>query len=135
MSSQAWRLHETMHDLGLVDTKLSSFNEEEVKRLIGVALLCTQASPLLRPHMSRVVAMIAGDIEVPEVTTRPGYLTELHLTDLSLSSNFASSDFSKASTSNYSQDSGVSSTSMAVFSGGSPSPSQPLVRSTIAEGR
>ena len=122
-----------MRDLELIDPGLSSFNEREARRLIGVALLCTQASPMLRPHMSRVVAMLTGDIEVAEVTTRPGYLTEWHLKDLS--SNFMSSDFSKASNSNYSQESGTSSTSMLVRYSPSPSPSQPLVNSVISEGR
>ena len=72
-----------MCDLELVDPGLSAFDEKEARRLIGVALLCTQASPMLRPPMSRVVAMLTGDIEVAEVTTRPGYLTEWHLKDLS----------------------------------------------------
>ncbi|XP_020268954.1 probable LRR receptor-like serine/threonine-protein kinase At1g56140 isoform X1 [Asparagus officinalis] len=130
----AWRLHENRHDLELVDSKLSSYNEKEATQLMGVALLCTQASPMLRPHMSRVVAMLTGDIEVPEVTTRPGYLTEWHLKDLS--SNFVSSDFSKASTSNYSHDSGTSDSSMAVYRRGTLSPSQPLVSTSISsEGR
>lgn len=131
--SQAWHLHESRLDLELVDPKLSSFNEEEATQLIGVALLCTQASPMLRPHMSRVVAMLTGDVEVPEVTTRPGYLTEWQLKDLS--SNFTSGDFSKASTSAYCQDSGTSNVSMVSNPQNLPSPSQPLVYETINEGR
>ena len=122
-----------MCDLELVDPGLSAFDEKEARRLIGVALLCTQASPMLRPPMSRVVAMLTGDIEVAEVTTRPGYLTEWHLKDLS--STFTSSDFSKASTSNYSHESGMSGTNMLPRGSPSPSPSQPLVSSTISEGR
>ncbi|KAG1348063.1 putative LRR receptor-like serine/threonine-protein kinase [Cocos nucifera] len=43
---------------------------------------------MLRPPMSRVVVMLAGDIEVGEVTTRPGYLTDWQFNDVS--SNFAS---------------------------------------------
>lgn len=58
----------------LVDANLSEFNEEEVKRLIGVALLCSQSSPQTRPSMSRVVAMLLADIEVSAVTSQPGYL-------------------------------------------------------------
>ncbi|KAL0009146.1 hypothetical protein SO802_010648 [Lithocarpus litseifolius] len=73
---KAWKLHETNREVDLVDSTLSEFNEEEVKRLIGVSLLCTQASPTLRPSMSRVVAMLSGDIEVSIVTSRPGYLTD-----------------------------------------------------------
>ncbi|KAI3414898.1 uncharacterized protein J3R85_015699, partial [Psidium guajava] len=70
----AWNLHETNHVVELVDSRLSEFNEEEAKRMVAIALLCTQTSPALRPSVSRVVAMLSGDIEVPTVSTRPGYL-------------------------------------------------------------
>ncbi|KAM4071026.1 hypothetical protein ACB094_11G030300 [Castanea mollissima] len=72
----AWQLHEDNCEVDLVDVKLSEFNEEEVKRVIGVSFLCTQSSPTLRPSMSRVVAMLLGDIEVSTVTSKPGYLTD-----------------------------------------------------------
>uniref|UniRef100_A0A7N2LK78 non-specific serine/threonine protein kinase n=1 Tax=Quercus lobata TaxID=97700 RepID=A0A7N2LK78_QUELO len=72
----AWQLHENNCEVDLVDAKLSEFNEEEVKRVMGVSFLCTQTSPTLRPSMSRVVAMLLGDIEVSTVTSKPGYLTD-----------------------------------------------------------
>ncbi|KAJ8751921.1 hypothetical protein K2173_000667 [Erythroxylum novogranatense] len=72
----AWHLHENNREVELVDSLLTEFEEEELKRAVGVALLCTQTSPLLRPSMSRVVAMLSGDIEVSSITTRPGYLTD-----------------------------------------------------------
>ncbi|XP_073107614.1 probable LRR receptor-like serine/threonine-protein kinase At1g56140 isoform X2 [Elaeis guineensis] len=72
----AWNLRENGRELEMVDPSLSSFNQEEAIRIINVAFLCTQASPMLRPPMSRVVAMLAGDTEVGEVTTKPGYLTD-----------------------------------------------------------
>ena len=75
-------MHENNREVDLADAKLSDFNEEEVKRLIGVSLLCTQASPTLRPSMSRVVAMLSGDIEVSIVTSRPGYLTDWKYDDV-----------------------------------------------------
>ncbi|KAI8553180.1 hypothetical protein RHMOL_Rhmol06G0324100 [Rhododendron molle] len=77
----AWHLHENDCEVELVDANLLEFDEEEVKRVIGVALLCTQTSPQLRPSMSRVVAMLSGDIEVSVVTTRPGYLTDWKFND------------------------------------------------------
>ncbi|XP_047335960.1 probable LRR receptor-like serine/threonine-protein kinase At1g56140 [Impatiens glandulifera] len=77
----AWNLHENNAEVELVDEKMSEFNEEEVKRLIGVALLCTQTSPAMRPSMSRVVAMLSGDIEVGSVASRPGYLTDWKFSD------------------------------------------------------
>ncbi|KAJ0013317.1 hypothetical protein Pint_21482 [Pistacia integerrima] len=76
MKAQAWHLYENNRQLELVDSKLSIFSEEEVIRLIGVALLCTQTLPSLRPSMSRVIAMLCGDIEVSTVNSKPGYLTE-----------------------------------------------------------
>ena len=61
------------------------FDENEALRVIGVALLCTQASPMMRPPMSRVVAMLAGDIEVSSVTTKPSYLTDWDFKDITRS--------------------------------------------------
>ncbi|XP_058181366.1 probable LRR receptor-like serine/threonine-protein kinase At1g56140 [Rhododendron vialii] len=72
----AWHVHETNREVELVDARLLEFDEEEVKRVIQVALLCTQISPQQRPSMPRVVAMLSGDIEVSAVTSRPGYLTD-----------------------------------------------------------
>ncbi|KAI3754023.1 hypothetical protein L2E82_26113 [Cichorium intybus] len=71
----AWKLHEANRELELVDEELSEFDETEVKRVMRVALLCTQSSITQRPSMSRVVAMLSGDIEVSGVITRPEYLT------------------------------------------------------------
>ncbi|KAI8539524.1 hypothetical protein RHMOL_Rhmol09G0189500 [Rhododendron molle] len=72
----AWHVHENNREVELVDARLLEFDEEEVKRVIGVALLCTQTSPQQRPSMPRVVAMLSGDIEVSAVTSRPGYFTD-----------------------------------------------------------
>lgn len=66
-----------------MDEELSEYNETEVGRVIGVALLCSQTSPVARPSMSRVVAMLLGDAEVPIVTSKPGYLTEWNFSDTS----------------------------------------------------
>lgn len=78
---QAWNLHENNKEIELADPTLDEYDADEVRRIIGVALLCTQASPSLRPAMSRVVAMLSGDIEVASVTTRPGYLTDWKFND------------------------------------------------------
>ncbi|KAK1588936.1 hypothetical protein Q3G72_028782 [Acer saccharum] len=87
----AWHLHENNQEAELVDSRLPEFNEEEVKRLIAVALLCTQTLPSLRPPMSRVVAMLCGDMEVSTVTTKPGYLTDWKYDDTSTTGSFVSS--------------------------------------------
>uniref|UniRef100_A0A161ZX01 non-specific serine/threonine protein kinase n=1 Tax=Daucus carota subsp. sativus TaxID=79200 RepID=A0A161ZX01_DAUCS len=91
----AWQLHEDNRGLELVDPSLSTCNESEAKRVIDVALLCTQTSPNLRPPMSRVVAMLSGDIEVTPVTTKPGYLTDWKFSD---STTFLSADASTSNT-------------------------------------
>ncbi|KAE8696351.1 putative LRR receptor-like serine/threonine-protein kinase [Hibiscus syriacus] len=70
-----WTLYEKKQLLSLLDLTLSKFDEDQALRVIGVALLCLQASPSMRPSMSRVVAMLVGDIEVSTVKTKPSYLT------------------------------------------------------------
>uniref|UniRef100_A0A2N9GHU4 non-specific serine/threonine protein kinase n=1 Tax=Fagus sylvatica TaxID=28930 RepID=A0A2N9GHU4_FAGSY len=61
------------------------FDEGEAARVIAVSFLCTQASPMMRPSMSRVVAMLAGDIEVGVVTSKPSYLTDWNFKDITSS--------------------------------------------------
>ncbi|KAJ9691419.1 hypothetical protein PVL29_013562 [Vitis rotundifolia] len=78
----AWTLHESNRSLELVDPTLTAFDEDEANRIIGVAFLCTQSSPLLRPTMSRAVAMLAGDIEISAVTIKPSYLTDWDFKDI-----------------------------------------------------
>ncbi|XP_011002049.1 PREDICTED: probable LRR receptor-like serine/threonine-protein kinase At1g29720 isoform X6 [Populus euphratica] len=64
----------------IVDPKLQSeFNKEEAERMIKAALLCTNASPSIRPAMSEVVSMLEGQTSIPEVTSDPSiYGDELH---------------------------------------------------------
>ncbi|KAF3950222.1 hypothetical protein CMV_023992 [Castanea mollissima] len=122
----AWQLHENNREVDLADSKLSEFNEEEVKRLIGVSLLCTQASPTLRPSMSRVVAMLSGDIEVSTVTSRPGYLTDWKYDDITSEVAIDTSYFNSSS----------ASTSMVGDVGNSPADaSKPMLGDTIEKGR
>ncbi|KAM4112469.1 hypothetical protein ACJW30_05G142300 [Castanea mollissima] len=71
--------------LRLVDLTLSKFDENEAARAIAVSLLCTQASPNMRPPMSRVVVMLAGDIEVGIATLKPSYLTDWDFKDITSS--------------------------------------------------
>ncbi|KAK8992575.1 hypothetical protein V6N11_048652 [Hibiscus sabdariffa] len=79
---KAWDLHESNRSLDLVDPNLAEIDENEALRVVMVALLCTQGSPSMRPPMSRVVAMLAGDIEASGVITRPSYLTDWNFRDL-----------------------------------------------------
>ncbi|CAL9016580.1 unnamed protein product [Prunus brigantina] len=130
----AWYLHETKREVELVDSRLSEFNEEEVKRVIAIAFLCTQASPLLRPSMSRVVGMLSGDIEVAIVTSKPGYLTDWKFDDIS-GINSTTIDMLTKGT-----DSSVynSSASTAVVGDTSQLPAkatQPIIYNTVSNGR
>ncbi|WZZ72970.1 hypothetical protein YC2023_084340 [Brassica napus] len=84
----AWNLHQDGREAELIDQDLTEFNMEEVKRVIGIALLCTYSSHSLRPPMSRVVAMLSGDVEVSKVTSQLGYLTDWRF-DESSSSSFS----------------------------------------------
>ncbi|XP_034914857.2 probable LRR receptor-like serine/threonine-protein kinase At1g56140 [Populus alba] len=81
----AWTLYESRQSLLLMDPSVTEFDENEALRVIGVALLCTQASPAMRPTMSRVVAMFNGDIEVSTVTSKPSYLTDIDFKDITSS--------------------------------------------------
>ena len=93
MNHQAWTLRENNQSLRLVDPTLSEFNENETARVIAVSLMCTQASPNMRPPMSRVVAMLVGDIEVGIVTSKPSYLTDWNFKDIT--SSFLSEEDTK----------------------------------------
>ncbi|MBA0840344.1 hypothetical protein Goarm_002932, partial [Gossypium armourianum] len=81
----SWALHENNQILDLVDPNLVEFDENEALRVVRIALLCTQGSPSMRPPMSRVVAMLAGDIEASGVITKPSYLTDWDFRDLTRS--------------------------------------------------
>jgi hypothetical protein len=94
-------LHENKREVELVDSKLSEFNEEEVKRVMKIGLLCTQTSPMLRPTMSGVVGMLSGAIEVTTVTSKPGYLTDWKFDDASSVSNITLGMSTKGTDSSY----------------------------------
>ncbi|KAK1280799.1 putative LRR receptor-like serine/threonine-protein kinase [Acorus gramineus] len=87
----AWRLHERNQELELMDKTLPEFDKNEAMRAIKAALLCTQSSPTQRPPMSKVVAMLTGDVEIGSVTITPGYMTGYHFSD---TSSFIRSDAS-----------------------------------------
>ncbi|KAM0839364.1 hypothetical protein ACQ4PT_060357 [Festuca glaucescens] len=71
-----WELYEHNRPLDMLDPRLEEFNTDEVLRAIKVALVCTQGSPHQRPSMSRVVAMLTGDVEAPDNVAKPSYITE-----------------------------------------------------------
>uniref|UniRef100_A0A0D3G578 non-specific serine/threonine protein kinase n=1 Tax=Oryza barthii TaxID=65489 RepID=A0A0D3G578_9ORYZ len=89
----AWSLYEKERALEIVDPRIKEFSRDEALRVIHVALMCTQGSPHQRPPMSKVVAMLTGDVEVAEVIMKPSYITEwLHREgDSSYFTNYAGS--------------------------------------------
>ncbi|XP_019196319.1 PREDICTED: probable LRR receptor-like serine/threonine-protein kinase At1g56140 [Ipomoea nil] len=129
----AWNLLENKREVDLVDENLKSeFNEDEVKRVIGVSLLCTQTSPVFRPPMSRVVAMLSGDTEIVGATTRPSYLTDWRFNDLT--------SFITSSSIHDSQDDPSVATTTSVTTDLNSSPlnlnaSRPLLHEIIGEGQ
>ncbi|KAK3217855.1 hypothetical protein Dsin_011825 [Dipteronia sinensis] len=131
----AWNLHENNRHVELVDSRLPEFNEEEVKRMIGVGLLCTQTLPSLRPPMSRVVAMLCGDMEVSTVTTKPGYLTDWKYDDTSTTGSFMSSDKATIGTDYNSNFTSSSTTTVADAQRSPADVTKPILHDIIGEGR
>ncbi|KAK9057098.1 hypothetical protein SSX86_024465 [Deinandra increscens subsp. villosa] len=122
----AWNLHEAKSEVELVDKELSEFDENEVKRVTKIALLCTQTSPIQRPSMSRVVAMLSGDLEASGVITRPEYLSGFNFTD---DTTFFESALPTSGTDS------MTNTSHATFSPSTPNnASRPMLHSIIGEG-
>jgi deoxyribose-phosphate aldolase len=65
---QVWKLHEGNKLLELVDRKVNTCNyEEEILHVINIGLLCVQSIASKRPSMSRIVAMLQGDMEMEVV--------------------------------------------------------------------
>ncbi|XP_028797755.1 cysteine-rich receptor-like protein kinase 2 [Neltuma alba] len=57
---RAWKLYERGMHISFVDKTLdpNEYDAEEVKKIIEIGLLCTQASPAARPRMSEIVRML-----------------------------------------------------------------------------
>ncbi|XP_031109691.1 cysteine-rich receptor-like protein kinase 2 [Ipomoea triloba] len=78
----AWKLYENDEHLGLVDNNLdpNEYEAEEVKRMLEIALVCTQSPSKIRPSMSEVVVMLsstdASIIQKPQ--NRPTTITDFN---------------------------------------------------------
>ncbi|KAI9073126.1 hypothetical protein K1719_044903 [Acacia pycnantha] len=59
----AWKLYERGFHIELADDTLdlNEYETEEVKKIIEIGLLCTQASTELRPSMSEVIVLLQGN--------------------------------------------------------------------------
>ncbi|MED6173852.1 hypothetical protein PIB30_063562 [Stylosanthes scabra] len=62
----AWELYEKGKHMELVDKKLDAneYDLEEVKRVIEIGLMCTQASAAKRPKMSEVVVLLTSKAQL-----------------------------------------------------------------------
>ncbi|KAK7306459.1 hypothetical protein VNO77_44400 [Canavalia gladiata] len=73
----ACKLNQTQNMLGLIDEMLGpDLAVTEVEKVVKVALLCTNASPSLRPTMSEVVNMLEGQSSIPDAIPEPSTYTE-----------------------------------------------------------
>jgi hypothetical protein len=99
--------------------------------VIGVSLLCIQAPPILRPSMSRVVAMLLGDIELSIVTSKPGYLTDWKFNG----PTSLSSDVAARRTGSIYYDSSESTRMVGNIDNSPASASKPMLGMTVKEGR
>ncbi|KAI3722987.1 hypothetical protein L2E82_34243 [Cichorium intybus] len=68
----AWNLYETRMHLKLVDETLdpSEYREEEIKKVIEIALMCTQSPVSVRPTMSEVVMLLSDRSRVQNPPSR-----------------------------------------------------------------
>ncbi|KAK3039047.1 hypothetical protein RJ639_028498 [Escallonia herrerae] len=72
----AYVLQERGSLLELVDPDLGSeYSSEEAMVMLNVSLMCTNASPTLRPTMSQAVNMLEGRTDVQDLLSDPGFST------------------------------------------------------------
>ncbi|KAK2982603.1 hypothetical protein RJ640_024663 [Escallonia rubra] len=72
----AYVLQERGGLLELVDPDLGSeYSSEEAMVMLNVSLMCTNASPTLRPTMSQAVNMLEGRTDVQDLLSDPGFST------------------------------------------------------------
>ncbi|KAJ0040089.1 hypothetical protein Pint_28603 [Pistacia integerrima] len=74
----AWKLYENGLHVELMDESLdpNEYTEEEAKKVVEIALMCSQESAASRPTMSEVVVLLEskGSSENKPVTTRPTFI-------------------------------------------------------------
>ncbi|KAJ0098882.1 hypothetical protein Patl1_21000 [Pistacia atlantica] len=75
---KAWKLYENDLHLELIDESLdpNEYTQEEAKKVVEIALMCTQASAASRPTMSEVVVLLRskGSVENKPIITRPIFI-------------------------------------------------------------
>jgi hypothetical protein len=73
---QVWKLYENENLISLVDESLDpeEYKPEEVKRIIEIALLCTQSAVASRPTMSEIVVLLLTKNSPELQPTRPTFI-------------------------------------------------------------
>ncbi|XP_059077443.1 cysteine-rich receptor-like protein kinase 42 isoform X2 [Cryptomeria japonica] len=70
-----WQLYESEQILEMVDPKLKGeYPQEQMVRVIRIALLCVKASPSQRPSMTQIVSMLTSNSEITDQPTKPAFL-------------------------------------------------------------
>ncbi|XP_008443626.2 probable LRR receptor-like serine/threonine-protein kinase RFK1 isoform X1 [Cucumis melo] len=73
----ACHLQQSGNLMELVDEKLrSEIDTKEAENVVKIALLCTNASPSIRPAMSEVVNMLEGRMKIPDLIPEPSSYNE-----------------------------------------------------------
>ncbi|GAA0143112.1 transmembrane signal receptor [Lithospermum erythrorhizon] len=96
---QAWKLYESNMHLTLVDETIdpNEYTPEEVKRVIEVAISCTQSPPSLRPSMPEVVFMLSSEYPLDQrPPRRPTFMDQENRSPLETSTATADSSMSRA---------------------------------------
>lgn len=74
---QACHLQQSGNLMELVDEKLKpEIDRKEAENMVKIALLCTNASPSVRPVMSEVVNMLEGRMAIPDLIPEPSSYNE-----------------------------------------------------------
>jgi hypothetical protein len=62
--------------ISLVDQKIhNTIVENEMRRVINVALLCVQVEATKRPTMSEVLSMLQGEMDLPNILPSPSQIS------------------------------------------------------------
>ncbi|CAN6713312.1 unnamed protein product [Malus baccata var. baccata] len=69
---RTWQLYEQRALVGLVDTSMrDDCDTEEACRFLQIGLICTHDTPKLRPHMTTVIKMLTGEVDVNDCNLQP----------------------------------------------------------------
>ncbi|KAL5983131.1 hypothetical protein ACLOJK_017212 [Asimina triloba] len=93
----AWNLYENDALIDLVDEHLdrNEYTADEVKKVMAIALMCTQSAVASRPTMSEVVVLLLSKAELVHQLTRPIFVdatTRIHVEEASISDGSSPSD-------------------------------------------